>query len=176
MTNATKSTLKGNGFTIVELLVVIVVIGILAAITMVSYTGVTAKANTASAISTAGNLSNKLEVYNVDSGINTYPATLAAITGAAATTTYYMGGVTLAPSNSTAVMSVAPATPSTVNFLRCGTSGAVAAPTTYALTTATTGVRIGYWNYSTSTMNYDDVGIVSGLVGTFNVACFGSAS
>ncbi|PIZ60082.1 hypothetical protein COY18_01845, partial [Candidatus Saccharibacteria bacterium CG_4_10_14_0_2_um_filter_41_11] len=37
---------KERGFTIVELLVVIVVIGILAAITIVSYTGITAKANT----------------------------------------------------------------------------------------------------------------------------------
>ncbi len=38
-----------KGFTIVELLVVIVVIGILAAITIVSYTGVTNKANTSAA-------------------------------------------------------------------------------------------------------------------------------
>ncbi|PIQ71162.1 hypothetical protein COV88_01465 [Candidatus Saccharibacteria bacterium CG11_big_fil_rev_8_21_14_0_20_41_19] len=37
-----------SGFTIVELLVVIVVIGILAAITIVSYTGITQKAIIAS--------------------------------------------------------------------------------------------------------------------------------
>jgi len=34
-----------RGFTIVELLIVIVIIGILAAITIVSYRGITAKAN-----------------------------------------------------------------------------------------------------------------------------------
>lgn len=38
---------KESGFTIVELLIVIVVIGILAAITIVSYTGITTQANNA---------------------------------------------------------------------------------------------------------------------------------
>ncbi|MDK2899387.1 MAG: hypothetical protein PWQ10_574, partial [Patescibacteria group bacterium] len=41
------SKLSSQAFTIVELLVVIVVIGILAAITIVSYTGITGKANEA---------------------------------------------------------------------------------------------------------------------------------
>jgi general secretion pathway protein G len=44
-TNKSKPKTNQLGFTIVELLVVIVVIGILAAITIVSYTGITAKAN-----------------------------------------------------------------------------------------------------------------------------------
>ena len=60
-----------KGFTIVELLIVIVVIGILAAITIVSFNGVSAKAKTAKAQSDASSILKKLELYrslSVDSG------------------------------------------------------------------------------------------------------------
>jgi len=50
-------------FTIVELLVVIVVIGILAAITIVSYTGITSRATAASLQSGLTNASQQLKVY-----------------------------------------------------------------------------------------------------------------
>lgn len=65
---------KWNGFTIVELLVVIVVIGILAAITIVSYNGVTTRANIAMLQSDLNNSSKKLGLFNVDNDI--YPTTL----------------------------------------------------------------------------------------------------
>jgi len=65
---------KQHGFTIVELLVVIVVIGILAAITIVSYTGVSKKAVIASIQSDLSNASKKLEMYKVEHG--SYPNTL----------------------------------------------------------------------------------------------------
>jgi prepilin-type N-terminal cleavage/methylation domain-containing protein len=51
------------GFTIVELLIVIVVIGILAAITIVAFNGVTSKANAASAQSAAGQANKKILSY-----------------------------------------------------------------------------------------------------------------
>ncbi len=54
---------KNNGFTIVELLVVIVVIGILAAITIVSYTGISQRAVVASVQSDLDNASKKLKMY-----------------------------------------------------------------------------------------------------------------
>lgn len=58
-------------FTIVELLVVIVVIGILAAITVVSYTGVTQRATIAGVQSDLSNASKKLKVYQLEN--ETYP-------------------------------------------------------------------------------------------------------
>jgi len=64
-----------RGFTIVELLVVIVVIGILAAITIVSYTGITARAKTAQAQSNAGSVQSVAEVYYAEQ--MKYPSTVA---------------------------------------------------------------------------------------------------
>ena len=55
-----------TGFTIVELLVVIVVIGILAAITIVSYTGISQKAVASSLQSDLTNASQQLKLYQVD--------------------------------------------------------------------------------------------------------------
>lgn len=62
------------GFTIVELLVVIVIIGILAAITIVSYTGISQKANIVSLVSDLNNASKQLKLYYVDHG--SYPTSL----------------------------------------------------------------------------------------------------
>ena len=59
------------GFTIVELLVVIVVIGILAAITIVSYTGISQKAIVASLQLDLSNASKQFKLFNVDNG--SYP-------------------------------------------------------------------------------------------------------
>lgn len=55
-----------EGFTIVELLIVIVVIGILAAITIVAYSGIQNQANDAAVKSDLKNLTNKILIYQVD--------------------------------------------------------------------------------------------------------------
>jgi len=65
---------KQTGFTIVELLVVIVVIGILAAITIVSYAGISQKATIASIKSDLTSSVQKLKLYYTDNG--TYPQSL----------------------------------------------------------------------------------------------------
>ena len=62
---------NSRGFTIVELLIVIVVIAILAAISIVAYNGIQARAHDAAIRSDFRNIRNKLEVYKVDNG--TYP-------------------------------------------------------------------------------------------------------
>lgn len=62
----------GSGFTIVELLVVIVVVAILATITTISYNGVTKKAAVSNLQSGLRNAATKVALYSVDNG--TYPA------------------------------------------------------------------------------------------------------
>jgi prepilin-type N-terminal cleavage/methylation domain-containing protein len=59
-------TLRSAGFTIVELLIVIVVIAILAAITIVAYNGIQNRANDASVSSDLRTLMQKIEAYKVD--------------------------------------------------------------------------------------------------------------
>lgn len=63
---------KQKGFTIVELLIVIVVIGILAAITIVAYNGVQQRARDSKRQSDIAVLQKALEMYHVDNG--GYPA------------------------------------------------------------------------------------------------------
>ncbi|MFZ1250539.1 MAG: prepilin-type N-terminal cleavage/methylation domain-containing protein [Candidatus Microsaccharimonas sp.] len=60
-----------GGFTIVELLIVIVVIAILAAITIVAYTGIQTRAQQTKYTQTAQSILKKVEVYK--SIVGTYP-------------------------------------------------------------------------------------------------------
>ena len=60
-----------KGFTIVELLVVIVVIGILAAITIVSYNGITNRANNTKGIAAAKAVQDFVNAYYAEKG--SYP-------------------------------------------------------------------------------------------------------
>lgn len=64
---------KKSGFTIVELLIVIVVIGILAAITIVAFNGVQARANISSINSSLGQVNKAIKAYEAING--TYPST-----------------------------------------------------------------------------------------------------
>jgi prepilin-type N-terminal cleavage/methylation domain-containing protein len=71
-----------RGFTIVELLIVIVVIGILAAITIVAFNGVTKRAVTASLNSDLSNSVQAILQYQVDNSDN-YPASLSLLNSGA---------------------------------------------------------------------------------------------
>lgn len=62
---------KKPGFTIVELLIVIVVIAILAAVSVVAYSGITNQAKHSAALSDLGQIAKKMEIYKVRNG--SYP-------------------------------------------------------------------------------------------------------
>lgn len=71
-----------GGFTIVELLIVIVVIGILAAITIVAYNGIQTRGRDAARNSDVKNIRTAIELYKADNGV--YPPLGCADCGAGA--------------------------------------------------------------------------------------------
>ena len=73
MLNNIKHLKNDKGFTIVELLIVIVVIAILAAITIVAYNGIQTRAKTTAGQSLATTIVKKLEAYN--GIVGSYPTT-----------------------------------------------------------------------------------------------------
>ena len=181
----TKSKLRAEGgFTIVELLIVVVVIAILAAITIVSYNGITTRANGSAAQGSASTLQKKVETYAADSTVGNYPLTLAALTasGNSWTTPVMWAAGNPAPT------AAAPA--QQVQYLVCGraTTGAspVPAPTganvLSATGTAVTGARIAYWNYTAATpaVAYVDLGSGAGQVTVnsviYNTTCVNPTS
>jgi prepilin-type N-terminal cleavage/methylation domain-containing protein len=121
-----------RGFTIVELLIVIVVIGILAAITIVSFNGVSARANTANGQAAAAAAIKKAEVYNAETG--GYPATPGALTTATGTA-YLLTGVTFNTTGAAGTpLTTAPTSASTIDFFDCAT-----------------GARFDYWKFDGAT-------------------------
>ncbi len=160
-------SLKSNtkGFTIVELLIVIVVIGILAAITIVAFNGIQNRGKSASAQSAASNAVKKAEVYNTDPDTTGYPVNGPALTTAAASSTYKLDGVTWNSPSATA-------NPNVLSFYKCGTGSTTTAPTTAAGVTTQTGVRIDYYKYDgTVGVQSISTGQTTGLVGSNNVGC-----
>ncbi len=67
-----------RGFTIVELLIVIVVIAILAAVTIVAYNGISNRAKASAAQSAAAQVTKKVLTYSIDNS-DQYPSDLASI-------------------------------------------------------------------------------------------------
>jgi prepilin-type N-terminal cleavage/methylation domain-containing protein len=145
-----------SGFTIVELLIVIVVIAILAAITIVAYNGITARANATSAQSTATNVIKKVEAYNAEEG--SYPSRPLLLINAASDKSYALPGASstfstgtggTSPNFTTPLTAAPPSTgvnagPNTVNYYYC-TSPAGA------------GVRVSYWKYDATTPAWTNV-------------------
>jgi prepilin-type N-terminal cleavage/methylation domain-containing protein len=135
------NTNKERGFTIVELLIVIVVIGILAAITIVAYNGVQNRARTTTAQANAQEVQSKAEVYAADTGNGAYP-TQAQLTGVASTDT-----ASLTPATKALVGGVAPTATTTtaLHFVSCGT----------------TGIKVGYWDSTVGAARYLAAGTAS---------------
>lgn len=72
---------KQTGFTIVELLITIVVIGVLAAITIVAYNGIQQRANFSKMRSEVASINKTIQLYYADNG--SYPVTPAGASGQA---------------------------------------------------------------------------------------------
>ncbi len=150
--NNIKQLRKDRGFTIVELLIVIIVIAILAAIVIVAYQGITAKANASKAQTNAVSVQKKVEAYAADSGNGNgqYP------TGAAG---YNGGSGVAAPVTGVTVQSTDPTSTNgttTVRYISCTVSGNV------------TGYYIDYYDFSQSKLVYivGGTGITAGANNT----------
>lgn len=141
---------KDSGFTIVELLIVIVIIAILAAITIVAYNGIQNRANNAASQSAASNLSKKIEAYNAEKG--TYPTTQT--TNAAYTTE-----LNSVNSSSLVGVDITLGTPNATNGKNTLEVSRCTAPTT------TNGYRVRYWDFSTGALS------TTVLTGTSGAAC-----
>lgn len=85
-----KKNVSRLGFTITELLIVIIVIGILAAITVVQYNGVQVRARDAQRRTDVANITKALEQYYADNG--SYP--IASGTGSIIDSNWYTSGDT----------------------------------------------------------------------------------
>jgi len=134
----TKDVSSQKGFTIVELLIVVVIIGILAAIVLVAYNGLTNRARLASSQETASTLAKKAESYNAENG--SYPQTFAALSGAAATTSYFVdaGSVDFKATTNVTVQNAA------------GTTTGAGKTFNWATCVTPTGIRIQTWDFVNS--------------------------
>jgi prepilin-type N-terminal cleavage/methylation domain-containing protein len=120
-----------KGFTIVELLIVIVIIGILAAITIVAYNGIQNRGKTASAQSAANAIMKKAEAAN--SIASSYPTSAA---GFSANTESIIAG------QGTSLLAAAPTSSNGTNSV---TYEACTAPSTVQ------GARINYYDFVAAT-------------------------
>lgn len=154
LTNIKTKVQSERGFTIVELLIVIVVIAILAAITIVSYNGITNKANSSAAASNAANVQKKIELYAADTGNGSYPVTIADLTNSSnSSQSWYVSGITIQTANPTSSNGK-----TTVGVLKCSAT----APTTnnQANITASniSGIRINYFDFENSNIKTINMG------------------
>lgn len=158
--NNINSMRKDRGFTIVELLIVIVVIAILAAITIVAYNGIQNRAKTSAGQSAANALMKKVEAFNTINSV--YPSYCQLVTNSMVPT----GTAPVAPATGLGTCAAGGASAgsepkldvNTAYMLATSNAGAGYTSTVsdsnniigYYLCGASTGATMYYWNYSTN--------------------------
>jgi len=145
MLNNIKS--KERGFTIVELLIVIVVIAILAAITIVAYNGIQNRAKTSAGQETANSIVKKFEALNAIKGAY-YSTNGANVTGSAMNT-YAAASPAAGEANVDNASSLL--TNASMTYAASGLSDSNANNgNTVAAWGCTGGANVWYWDYTTS--------------------------
>ncbi|AGL62008.1 exported protein of unknown function [Candidatus Saccharimonas aalborgensis] len=142
---------KSSGFTIVELLIVIVVIAILATITIVVYGSVQNRARSSAGQSQVNHLAKKVESFNTVN--NTYPTYCQLITNSLSPTGAGSGvGVgTCAAGGSSAGLESKIDTPNSMSSTDVtSTTAANGSVVTYKRCT-TNGAKVRYWDYAATT-------------------------
>ena len=118
---------KTSGFTIVELLIVIVVIAILATITIVAFNGVSARASSTSAQATASTILEKIELHHSEN--SRYIDNTSELTSdGQSNQPWYVTGVDFTDT----LIASKPSRPATINVFACESGG----------------MQVGYWKYT----------------------------
>ena len=153
LTNIKSKIQSERGFTIVELLIVVVVIAILAAITIVSYNGITRSANDSAAKQQASTVAKKIESYQAKEG--RYPLNATEMVNSSESYNLSIDNYTTT-ATSPALFSVA--APSTDNrtkqvvIRKC--AAATPTPNTQAGVVAgnISGIQVYYWDFNTGAL------------------------
>ena len=133
---------KNQGFTIVELLIVIVVIAILAAITIVAYNGIQNRAKTSAGQSAANALMKKVEAFNT---LNpSYPSFCSLVTNTTNSATVNPAARQTGPGSCVAGTTAIQSEPKLDDVSNIS-SVTAAAGTGYTATIADDNKVIGYW-------------------------------
>ena len=137
----TTKNIKNQGFTLVELLIVIVIIAILTVVSLVAYNGLQNQAKTSAAKSTVDSVAKKAELYNTEEG--KYPEDITKLTSADTKKSYYIASANVTELGTGTFGSSTPTT--TVKYTKCGAGDP-------------TGAKIEYYDYSKNTVETRIVG------------------
>ena len=141
----TTKNIKNQGFTLVELLIVIVIIAILTVVSLVAYNGLQNQAKTSTAKSAADTVAKKAELYNTAE--SKYPANLAELTNTAKSgEPYYLDAKTVKESTLPNVGSPASPAPKEANTIE------------YKVCTDNKGAHVKYYNFSESKVEERTIG------------------